>query len=164
MTARLGDDRGLTAHDLVTEMGDEPRHAGDVAPLAARVRWMRWIYLGLAWLFVGCIAAQVFFAGMAIFVDSVYWRWHTTFIHAFEFLPLLLLAFAFPARLPIALRWLTFATVALIFAQYATANIGGMAGAFHPVSALVISWIAITLAGRSWRLARAASTPTRLAA
>jgi putative tricarboxylic transport membrane protein len=163
MTARLSDDRGLTAHDLVTDLGGEPRHASADAPLPARVRWTRWIYLGLAWVFVGCIAAQVFFAGMAIFVDSLYWGWHTSFIHAFEFLPLLLLAFAFAARLPVAMRWLTFATVALIFAQYATANIGGMAGAFHPVSALIISWIAVTLASRSWQLARAANTQTRLA-
>lgn len=164
MTARLGEERGRTAHDLITEVGVGSRYGGDDAPLPARVRWTRWIYLGLAWIFVGCIAAQVFFAGMAIFVDSVYWGWHTTFIHAFEFVPLLLLAFAFPARLPVAMRWLTFATVALIFAQYATANIGGMAGAFHPVSALVISWIAVTLASRSWRLARAARSQTRLAA
>lgn len=60
------------------------------------------------------------------------------------------------------MRWLTFFLVALIFAQYATANIGGMAGAFHPVSALVISWIAVSLANRSWRLARAAHAQTRL--
>lgn len=164
MTARLGDDRGLTTHDLVMDIGGGPRHASDEAPLPARVRWTRPIYLGLAWIFVGCIAAQVFFAGMAIFVDSVYWQWHTTFIHAFEFLPLLLLAFAFAARLPVAMRWLTFSLVALIFAQYATANIGGMAGAFHPVSALMISWIAVTLASRAWRLIRAGNVPARLAA
>jgi hypothetical protein len=30
--------------------------------------------------------------------------------------------------------------------QYATANIGGIAGAFHPVSALVLVWAAETLA------------------
>ena len=102
-----------------------PHPTGDDAPLPARVRWTRWIYLCLAWLFVGCVVGQVFFAGMAIFADSRYWRWYTTFIHTFEYLPLLMLAFAFAARLPVAMRWLTFALTALIVAQYATVNIGG---------------------------------------
>lgn len=164
MTARLGNDGGVTTHDPIMDRPGGSAHIGDAAPLSVRVRWTRWIYLGLAWLFVGCIVAQVFFAGMAIFVDSLYWQWHTTFIHTFEFLPLLLLAFAFAARLPVAMRWLTFSLVALIFAQYATANIGGMAGAFHPVSALVIAWIAVSLANRAWRLARTANTQARLVA
>ena len=42
--------------------------------------------------FVGCVATQVFFAGMATFVDSARWAWHTSFVHSFEFLPILMLA------------------------------------------------------------------------
>lgn len=120
----------------------------------ARVRWARWGYLALAWTFAGCVAAQVFLAGMALFVDAARWRWHTGFIHAFEFVPLLMLPFAFAARLPVALRWLTGALYALIWTQYATAGIGGSAGAFHPVNALFIFWIAVHLGQRAWGVIR----------
>jgi hypothetical protein len=118
------------------------------------VVWSRWGFLALAWILVGCIAAQIFFAGMAIFVDSARWSWHTSFIHAFEFLPILMLAVAFAARLPLGLRWLTAGLYALIWVQYATANIGGVAGAFHPVSAMLMSWLAVYVGQRAWRAAR----------
>lgn len=164
MTAQRGNDGGLAAHDPAIDSSRGAEQRSDDATLPTRVRWTRWVYLGLTWIFVGCIFGQVFCAGMAIFVDSLYWRWHTNFIHTFEYLPLLMLGFAFAARLPVAMRWLTFALFILIYVQYATANIGGMAGAFHPVSALVIVWIAVSLTGRAWQLARTAHTQVRLAA
>lgn len=40
-----------------------------------------WISLGLAWLFVVCIAVQTFIAGMALFHDGSMWRSHTLFVH-----------------------------------------------------------------------------------
>jgi hypothetical protein len=120
----------------------------------ARVRWGRWSYLVLSWLFAACVIVQVFFAGLAIFVDSARWLWHTSFVHAFEGLPLLMLIVAFIARLPVAIRWLTTALIGLIFFQYFTANFGGLAGAFHPVNALLLTWISINVAGRTWRVMR----------
>src|SRR5687767_1370160 len=108
-----------------------------MASLPRWVSWSRWGFLALAWIFFGCVAMQVFFAGMATFVDPARWAWHTSFVHSFEFLPILMLAAAFPARLPLGLRWLTAALFALIWVQYATANIGGVPGAFHPVNALL---------------------------
>lgn len=129
----------------------------------ARVRWSRYIYLTLAWVFVACVVYQVFLAGMAVFVDSLNWGAHTSFIHAFEFVPLPMLLFVFLGRLPVAARWLTGLLIVLIFAQYATANIGGVAGAFHPVNALLITWVAIFLGQSAWRAVRqrpaAGSTP-----
>src|SRR3954468_23601301 len=94
--------------DMADESGGE---RGTVArmepmrPLPAWVRWARWIYLAFAWIFVGCVLGQVFLAGLATFVDPARWLWHTTFIHFFEFLPILMLPFAFLARLPVLLRW-----------------------------------------------------------
>lgn len=120
-----------------------------------RVRWARRGYLALAWVFVGCVAAQVYFAGLATFGDAAGWGRHTSFVHAFAYLPLAMLLLAFAARLPVLLRWLTVALYALILAQYATANIGGVPGAFHPVNALLIFWLATWLAQRAWRAARA---------
>ena len=155
MAREVVGDRGMVA---LTEP------AGAVGPLSARVRWARRSYLVLAWVFAGCVAVQVFFAGMATFVDAARWAWHRGFIHAFEFLPLLMLPAAFLARAPAAMRWLTGALFALIWMQYLTANIGGIAAAFHPVNALVISWIAVHLGQRAWRLMREEARDPRVAA
>jgi hypothetical protein len=140
------------------------RDAGATTMLPGWVRWARYGYLVLAWILAGCVAAQVFFAGMATFVDSARWLWHTNFVHAFEYLPILMLLVAFAARLPVAMRWLSAALYALIFAQYATANIGGVPGAFHPVNALIIFWVSIHLGQRAWRVIREGTRVARPAA
>jgi len=119
------------------------------------VRWARRGYGVLAWLFVACLVVQIVLAGMATFVDAMNWGRHTAFVHVFEYLPLLLLALVFAARFPVALRWLTGSLIVLIVAQYATAHIGGVPAAFHPVSALALFWIATYLGQRSWQLSRA---------
>ena len=137
-----------------TGEGRGARSGSAAGPPPARVRWARRGYLVLAWVLAGCVAVQVFFAGLATFVDSARWAWHTSFIHAFEFLPLLMLPLAFLARLPAALRWLTGALFALIFIQYVTANVGGVPAAFHPVNALIIFWAAVNLGQRAWRVVR----------
>ncbi len=148
-------DRGMVA---LTEP------AGAAAPLPARVRWARRGFLVLAWVFAGCVAVQVFFAGMATFIDSARWAWHRGFIHAFEFLPLVMLPAAFLARAPAAMRWLTGVLFALIWMQYFTANIGGIMAAFHPVNALVIFWTAVNLGQRAWRVVREEARDPRVAA
>ncbi|MGN6812209.1 MAG: hypothetical protein ACTHMP_15175 [Thermomicrobiales bacterium] len=43
--------------------------AGLLVGEPAWVRGSRWAHLALAWVLVGCVVAQVFFVGMAIFVD-----------------------------------------------------------------------------------------------
>lgn len=110
----------------------------------ARATW--YAFLGLAVVFALCVAAQVFIAGLAVFVTPVHWAQHTAFIHIFEFVPLLMLIVSAAGRLPVRLRWLSAALFALVYAQYFTANIGGLVpllAALHPVVALVIFWLAV---------------------
>ncbi|QYR22358.1 hypothetical protein KZ483_05065 [Paenibacillus sp. sptzw28] len=109
------------------------------------------IFLGLSWLLVACIIIQTFIAGMAIFSDAAQWSSHVSFVHLFEFLPILMLIFAFAGRLPRVLGWQTFALFLLLFSQYFTANLPG-AGAFHPVIALVLFWLSFRVAGQTARL------------
>ncbi len=160
MARGIGGDRGMVAlaeaAGAVGGTGEdrEARPGSSGVPQPVWVRWARGGYLALAWVFAGCVAAQVFFAGMATFVDPASWRWHTTFVHAFELLPLLMLPIAFLARAPAAMRWLTGALFALIWLQYLTANIGGIAAALHPVNALIIFWVAVHLGQRAWRVTR----------
>lgn len=120
-------------------------------PLGGRVVWSRRIYLALALGFAACVAVQVFFAGMGVFVDAARWSWHSSFIHVFEFLPLLMLPLAFSARLSAAVRWLTALLLALIALQYITANMGTPLAALHPVNGMLIFWVATIIAGRAWR-------------
>ena len=103
-------------------------------------------FLGLSFIFTLCVAAQVFIAGLAVFVAPAHWTQHTSFVHVFEFVPLLMLAISVVGRLPVRLRWLSAVLFALVYAQYFTANIRGLVplvAARHPVVALVIFWLAL---------------------
>lgn len=103
------------------------------------------VFLGLASLFVVCVSVQIFFAGMAIFVDSSHWHEHVVFVRVFELFPVLMLIFAFVGKMPKALRWMCAVIFLLIFAQYFTAHFPG-AGAFHPVIAAVMFLVAVHVA------------------
>ncbi|MCM3082097.1 DUF6220 domain-containing protein [Brevibacillus invocatus] len=52
-------------------------------------------------------------------------------MHFFEFVPLLMLIFAFLGKLPNGLKWICVVFMLLLFAQYATAHIPVIA-AVHP--------------------------------
>jgi putative tricarboxylic transport membrane protein len=110
----------------------------------ARATW--YAFLGLAIVFALCVAVQVFIAGLATFVTPSHWAQHTMFVHIFEFVPLLMLVVSAAGRLPARLRWLSAALFLLVFAQYMTANLRGLAplvAALHPVVALAIFWLAL---------------------
>lgn len=111
-------------------------------------RFSKLTFLGLSWILVGCIAAQTFLAGLAVFSDPAHWSKHVSFVHFMEFVPLLMLLFAFIGKLPVQARWLSAALFALIFSQYATAHAPG-AGALHPVIALVLFWVSVVTARRA---------------
>lgn len=123
--------------------------ADNVLPIQAngRVRWGRIAFRLLAWLLAGGIAVQVFFAGLAIFAGPSWWRTHTTFVHLIEVLPLLMLIAAFVGRLPARAKWLSIAALLLIGLQFVLVELAipGVA-ALHPVNALLIFWLAISLA------------------
>jgi hypothetical protein len=124
----------------------------------ARATW--YVFLGLAAVFALCVAAQVFIAGLAVFVTPVHWAQHTAFVHIFEFVPLLMLVVSAAGRLPAHLRWQSAALFALVYAQYFTANIGGLAplvAALHPVVALVIFWLSLHLVQEARRAIAAAA-------
>jgi hypothetical protein len=107
----------------------------------------RLAYQVLAWVLVGCVATLVFFAGMAIFVNPERWSWHTSFVHAFELLPLIMLVLAFVGHLPSRIRWLTAVMWLLITLQYVlVAMRPGWGAALHPVNGLAIFWLSVTLA------------------
>lgn len=115
-----------------------------------RVRISRFAFMILGWAMVVCVVAQTFIAGLAIFNDPSHWSGHVIFVHIFEYIPLLMLLFSFLGRLPKAMKWLSFVLFGLIFFQYFTANMPA-AGALHPVIALGLIVMSISVAKRASR-------------
>ena len=112
-------------------------------------------FASLSILFLICLLVQVFFAGLAIFVNPVNWTKHTGFIHLFEFIPVLMFIIAFVGKLP---RWAIGHSAALfsvIFVMYFTANITPVlpwAAALHPVIAFVLFWMSVKTLPRVWKM------------
>ena len=116
-------------------------------------------YLVVAWLFVVAVVSQVFLAGFSIFVGPTNWVKHMGFGHMIGVLPFILLVLALPGRIPRATVGLT----ALLFADYILqavvfAFIRGSApvvAALHPVNALFLFWLALTVALQARTFVRA---------
>jgi|SRR5690625_391930 len=105
------------------------------------------IFTVLAIVFAACVAVQVFLAGMAIFMDSLNWSRHATFVRYFTFLPILMLIFSFIGRLPRDMYGVSLAMFIMIVAQYITAMLSAnfpMVSALHPVIALMLFGAATT--------------------
>jgi hypothetical protein len=129
----------------------EPDKAA-ITRLPSQVRLARLGYALLASVFVACVAAQVFLAGLGVFAGPEYWVRHTSFVHLFGWLPLLMIPLAFVGRLPRGPRFLPAGLLGLIALQYASAySHETVVAALHPVNALAIFLVAIIVARRAWR-------------
>jgi Family of unknown function (DUF6220) len=118
-------------------------------PAARATRWPRIAqrtYRWLAILFALCVVGQVLLVGLSLFVHPSWWMWHRIFGHLFGLLllPVMLLA-AFVGRMSTNARALTAFTLVLFLVQGGLADVGGFAGMFHPVNALIIFWMALKL-------------------
>ncbi len=119
-----------------------------------RAPWIRRAFLACAVIFALCVATQVFFAGLAVFVTPAHWARHISFVHVFEFVPLVMLILSAIGRLPVRLRWLSAGMFFLVYAQYFTANIRGQLpyiSALHPVVALLIFWVSLRVVQEAWK-------------
>ena len=107
------------------------------------------IYFSLACLFALCLFVQVFLAGLALF-DNGDWSSHTTFIHYFEFTPIVMLLFAALGRIGWRMILLTAGLYLLIIFQYMSVNMDAkFIAALHPVSAMLMLWGTVTVIRRS---------------
>jgi hypothetical protein len=111
-------------------------------------RVARVLYALLASAFVGCVVVQVFFAGIGAFGAD--WGFHTTFVHALEFLALVMIPAALVGRLSWGMTLLPGGLLILIGAQYALANSVVPAAALHPVNAILILVSSMVAARRAW--------------
>jgi hypothetical protein len=120
-------------------------------------RWSRLIYVVVAWLFLAAIAVQVFFAGLGVFAGSGWWTTHMGTAHIIEYLPILLIPLALLGRFPRSIVLLSILLVVLFGLQYAFIGAGRDNGIFwlaalHPVNALAIFWVTLTVAQKARRI------------
>lgn len=114
----------------------------------SRVRVCRATYSILALVLFICIVVQVYLAGMALFGNSEAWKWHRTFVHMFEYFSVVLFILGIVGKLSRRMIWGSLGLFLLFNIQYYTAH--GIAGALHPVLALVLFWGALALVRGSY--------------
>jgi hypothetical protein len=123
----------------------------------------RYLYAGLAWLFLVGVALQVFLAGMVVVAGQMGWANHTILGHTLILPLLLMLLTMYLGRLPGTLKrmtWLLFVVYLvqsdfIIFLRTAAPVIS----AFHPVLALVDFALGLALARQALRLAGGIEAP-----
>ncbi|WP_222125821.1 DUF6220 domain-containing protein, partial [Paenibacillus sp. Y412MC10] len=116
----------------------------------SRVRICRLAYFILSCVLMICIVVQVFLAGVALFDHSEAWKWHRAFVHMFEYISIILFILGIIGKLSRKLIWGSLGLFALFNIQYYTAH--GIAGALHPVLALVLFWGALAIIRGSYPL------------
>ena len=117
------------------------------------LKWIRLIFLSLAWLFPAAILVQVLFVGLSLFTGQSYWDAHTSLGHMIGILPLLLVILGYLGRLPrsaILLTWLALGTYLVQAEVFAVIRADApFFAAFHPVLALVLFALAVIIALRA---------------
>ena len=120
-------------------------------------RTARTAYLGVAWLFVGCLLVQVFLAGLGVFAGADNFTTHTEFARLFGWLTLILIALAIIGRMGRRQIWLSVLVFALFVLQslfVALRESAPVVAALHPVNGFLILLISISVAQRARRVIR----------
>ena len=124
----------------------------------------RYVFVAFVWIYVAAILFQVFLAGIGLFGAAKDFEPHAGLGWILHLVPVLLLIVAAVARVGSSLLWWTAALLVVQFVQPILAtlrNDAPVAAAFHPVLALVIFWLALTIGLKAWRLVR---EPAQMAA
>ncbi|MBA3688416.1 MAG: hypothetical protein H0W81_06280 [Chloroflexi bacterium] len=117
----------------------------------------RYVYLALVWIYLAGILVQVFLAGIGLFGAAKDFEPHVGLGWILHLVPVLLLIVAGVARVGSRLIWWTVALLGVQFIQPILATLRNdmpLVAAFHPVLALVVFWLALTIGLKAWRLIR----------
>ena len=114
------------------------------------VKWIRILYLIIAWLFPLAILVQVLFVGLSLFTSQPYWDAHVSLGHTIGVLPILLVILGYLGRFTrrtIILTWLALGTYLIQAEVFAVIRADvPLFAAFHPVLALVLFALAMIIA------------------
>ena len=129
--------------------------------MESRVRFSRYAYVAVAWLFVAGILTQVFLIGLTFLGGRPSLQTHVGLGHGLAITPLLMIILASTGRLPHPMKpftWLALVLYVLladiVIFMRGTAP---LVAALHPVLAVLLFGVAGFLARRAWRLVREAS-------
>ena len=118
--------------------------------MSGMVRWSRFLFNVVAWIFVGCVAIQVYLAGLGVFGTGGFGL-HSLFA-AFGLLAILMLILAMVGRAP---RWVIGST-ALIFGLFVLQSVfvamresTPAVAALHPVNGFLIGLVSVVVAWRT---------------
>jgi Zn-dependent protease with chaperone function len=117
----------------------------------------RWLFLAMVWIYLAAILYQVFLAGIGLFGAARDFEPHVGLGWILHIVPVLLLIVAAVGRVGRQLMWWTTALLVVQFIQPLLAlarNDQPLVAALHPVLALVIFWLGITVGLQAWRLVR----------
>jgi hypothetical protein len=117
----------------------------------------RYVYLALVWLYLVGILVQVFLAGMGLFGVARDFEPHVGLGWLLHLVPILLLIAAAVAKVGPRLIWWNVTLLVVQFIQPILAlarDDAPVVAAFHPVLALVIFWLALSMGLMAWRLVR----------
>ena len=117
------------------------------------------IYAGLGWIFVACLVAQLFLAGLGVFDRATGFAPHREFGYLFGWLTLGLVVAALAGRLGRRLTGYGLAMLVLFALQslFVALRVDApFAAALHPVNGVLILLVAIRASADATRLARAA--------
>jgi hypothetical protein len=107
-------------------------------------------YQALAWIFVACLVIQIFLVGLDVFeVIGSETGVHRAFAYTYGWLAPILVLLAVAGRLPRHRLWLTMLLLVLFAVQTYLPTLKDQApwlAAFHAVNALLIFWLAVSLA------------------
>jgi len=115
----------------------------------------RTVLAAVAWLFVACIVAQVFLAGLGVFDDPRAFVSHREFGYIFGWLTLVMLVAALVGRVPrrlLALVGLTLVMFALQSILVAVRADYPAVAALHAVNGAALLIVAIVIARSAWAL------------
>ena len=157
MTAgtRLGRSRSPGDGDPVT-LGPPVDDDGAMARAAGRHGLARFAFAAVASLYVGCLIVQVFLVGLDIFADTDA-SIHRDFAYVYGWLTPVLVLLAGFAEAPKPTRRLTIVLVVLFAIQIVLPSLRDLypiLAAFHPVNALAIFAVAMTVARQATDLLR----------
>jgi peptidoglycan/LPS O-acetylase OafA/YrhL len=113
--------------------------------MSGYIRWSRFAFNAVAWLFVACVVIQVYLAGVGVFATEDF-ATHRDFGYTFGFLTLVLVALSLIGRLP--RRWIgaSAALLGLFFLQsvfVAFHQSVPMFAALHPLNGMLIGLVAL---------------------
>lgn len=126
------------------------------------MRFVRYAFVGTAWLFLACVVVQVFLAGLGVFAGAENFELHRGFGYLFGWLTLVLLVLALIGRL--GGRWVGRSALLLLLFALQSVFVAlreplPALAALHPVNALVIFYVAqLTARGSRAVLPAAASS------